>query len=295
MAGAGWVVLGAPLDSSGEDRGEAGAPAALRAAGVGERIGALDDGDIATRISPASRDVGSGVIGFESVRAASLELRDRIGAILAGGGRPLVIGGDCTLLIGVFAALRDRWGRLGLWFVDGHLDFYDGETSPTGETADMDLAILTGHGPMGLVDIAGPGPLLAPDRVVVLGHRSATDSDSAEELEMADPKIELIDAPAVSADPGHIGAQAAATLEKGSDAVWLHVDLDVLSTDSLAAVSYRQPGGLSWDQLGILLRPMVGSRKLAGMSVADLNPDLDDGGTGARRVAGLLAQLLKGG
>lgn len=40
----------------------------------------------------------------------------------------------------------DAVGRVGLWFVDGHADFLDGWSSPTGEAADMELAILTGAG-----------------------------------------------------------------------------------------------------------------------------------------------------
>ena len=55
--------------------------------------------------------------------------------------RPLVLGGDFTLLLGVFQALPRG---SGLWFIDGHADFLDGKSSPTGEAADMDLAILTG-------------------------------------------------------------------------------------------------------------------------------------------------------
>lgn len=287
-----WVIVGAPLDSSGEDRGEAKAPAALRGVGLGERIGAFDGGDIQARITPPSRDPATGVIGFDSVCTASTELRQRIAAVLADGNLPLVIGGDCTLLIGVFAALRDRWDRPGLWFVDGHLDYYDGLTSPTGETADMDLAILTGAGPDVLAD--GPVPLASPDDVVVLGHRSASDTDSPEELEMIHPSIELVDAQTVvGRGPDRVGAEAAARLAGRADSVWLHLDLDVLNEDSLPAVSYRQPGGLSWEQLAMLLRPLVESRLLAGFSVADLNADLDREGVAARRVVELLTELLK--
>lgn len=289
-----WIVIGAPLDSSGEDRGEANAPAALRAAGLVERTGATDEGDISTRVDSAARDQVSGVIGFDSVRGASVELRGRIGAVLAEGVRPLVLGGDCTLLVGVIAALRDRWERPGLWFVDGHLDFYDGTSSPTGEAADMDLAILTGHGPAGLIDLAGPAPMVHPGDVIVLGHRSAADTDSPEELDAVDPEIELTDAPTVSArGPGRVGREAAARLNAESDIVWLHIDLDVLSVDALPAVSYHQSGGLTWEELSGLLEPLARSERLAGISIADLNADLDDDGRFAERVVDLLADLTR--
>src|SRR5918997_1405459 len=95
---------------------------------------------------------------------AAAEIATAVGEVLDTGETPVVLGGDCTLLLGVFQALPRG---CGLWFVDGHADFLDGETSPTGEAADMDLAILTGHGPPGLVD----RPLLDPAAVVLLGHR----------------------------------------------------------------------------------------------------------------------------
>jgi arginase len=75
--------------------------------------------------------------------AASRAIDTHVRNLLARGEHPLVLGGG-TLLIGVFAALREHYGRVGLAFVDGHLDFYDGRSSPTGEAADMELAILLG-------------------------------------------------------------------------------------------------------------------------------------------------------
>ena len=65
-----------------------------------------------------------------------------------------MVGGDCTVLVGALAAAKERLGRVGLAFVDGHLDYFGGETSP-GEAADMDLAFVTGHGLEGQVNLAG--------------------------------------------------------------------------------------------------------------------------------------------
>jgi Arginase family len=97
-------------------------------------------------------------------------------ALLSSGARPLVLGGDCTILLGILAAVRDQHeSRIGLWFLDGHADFYNGSTSPTGEGADMELAIATGDGPAGLVDLVEP-PLVAAREVVLLGHRRPEDN-----------------------------------------------------------------------------------------------------------------------
>jgi arginase len=86
---------------------------------VVERLGAEDAGDIEGRVGPAERDAESGVLGLPGLMRASEELRDRVDALLAAGRRPLVLGGDCSLLLGVGAALQRRFARPGLWFVDG--------------------------------------------------------------------------------------------------------------------------------------------------------------------------------
>ena len=178
-----WTLVGAPLDSSGSGRGEKNAPGALRAAGLVDALGVWDAGDADTILTDATRDPVTGLIGFSGLVRASQALRSTLRGPLSLGARPLVIGGDCTILLGILAAMRDHDdSRIGLWFLDGHADFYDGSTSSTGEGADMELAIATGHGPAGLVDLAQP-PLVVAREVVLLGHRRAEDDpDTANEL-----------------------------------------------------------------------------------------------------------------
>jgi arginase len=70
---------------------------------------------------------------------------------------PLLLGGDCSILLGPALALRER-GRYGLLFIDGHMDYWDAELEPNGEAASMDLALVTGNGPALLSNIDGLGP-----------------------------------------------------------------------------------------------------------------------------------------
>ena len=186
-----WAIVDAPIDCSGAGRGEEHAPAALRAAGLAERVGARDAGEADARIRDRRRDPDTGVIAAVEVRRASMAVASRVSEILRARECPLVLGGDCTLLLGVFQALPRG---SGLWFVDGHADFYDGESSPTGEAADMDLAILTGHGPPGL--LGRDEPLLDPAAVVLLGHRPAElHPEVARENARLDPAIHALTAP----------------------------------------------------------------------------------------------------
>lgn len=280
------AIVDAPIDCSGARRGEEHAPAALRAAGLVERLRARDAGEANARIRDTRRDPATGVVGAVEVRRASMAIASRVRELLEARERPLVLGGDCTLLLGVFQALPRG---SGLWFVDGHADFFDGDSSPTGEAADMDLAILTGHGPPGLLE--RDGPLLEPAAVVLLGHRPAElHPDVARENARVDPAIHALTAPEVrERGAALVGTDAAARL--AGRPAWLHIDLDVLDERVLPAVSYPQALGLDWDDLVGLARPLFAAPNLLGVSVADFNPDRDADGTHAGRVVEALESI----
>jgi arginase len=281
------AVVDAPIDCSGTGRGEERAPASLRAAGLVDRLRARDAGEVDARIRDTSRDLDTGVVGAVDVRRGSLAIASRVREVLEAGESPFIVGGDCTLLLGVFQALPRG---SGLWFVDGHADFFDGESSPTGEAADMELAILTGHGPPGLLE--RDGPLLDPAAVVLLGLRPAElHPDVARENARLDPAIRALTALEVrERGAAPVGTDAAARLAERP--AWLHLDLDVLDEGVLPAVSYPQSLGLDWDELLALVRPLVAAPNLLGLSVADFNPDRDSDGTYASRIVEGLASLV---
>ena len=105
-------------------------------------------------------------------------MRAAVRDVVADGRRALVLGGCCALVPGALAGLRDADGALGVAYVDGHVDVYDGTTSPTGEGADMPMSVALGRGPDAWVDAAG-GASVAPADVVVLGARDPEAADTA--------------------------------------------------------------------------------------------------------------------
>lgn len=284
----GWFLLGAPWDCSASGRGEAAAPGALRAAGLTSLVEA-DLGDADTVISGGVRDPETGVLALPQTVGAARALTTSLAAASRDrpGSRPLVVGGDCSLLLGVVPAVRPD----GLWFLDGHPDYLDGAASGTGETADMDLAILTGSGAAALVSLAGRVPMVEPSAVVLLGHRTAgLDPASAAEVARLPDALHRIAAPELLADPSAAGRKAHDLLDGAR--VWLHIDVDVLDPSALPAVTYPQPGGPSWDQLAAALAPLAASPRLLGISVADFRADLDPAGDHARRVVELLRRVV---
>ncbi len=146
---------------------------------------ARDLGGADTEIETTQRDEHTGVRAIgDTVRAANALADTLAGSLHAlPGWRPLVVGGDCSILLGIFPALRRQRGPSALWFLDGHPDYLDGRTSDTGETADMDLPVLTGDGAAPLVTLAGAPPMVAVSDAVLFGYRSQNlDEGSAAEL-----------------------------------------------------------------------------------------------------------------
>src|SRR4051794_15866223 len=138
-----FELIGVPIDSVGRSGGTELAPAALRELGLASALGAEDRGDLDVRIRGDERDPGTSIVGSADVLAATSTIRGAVASALRAGGRPFLVGGCCAELPGALAGARDALHCVGLAYVDGHLDLY-GVTSPTGEAADMPVAVALG-------------------------------------------------------------------------------------------------------------------------------------------------------
>jgi arginase len=260
-------------------------PEALQRHGLVERLGVR----VAARLTPppydAARPPNSGTLNADGIARFSIALADTIGGVLDAGDRPLVLGGDCSILLGSLLAFRRR-GRYGLLFVDGHADFYQPEANPNGEAASMDLAFATGRGPAALTDLEGLGPLVRDEDVVAFGFRDHDEQRTFGSQPVA-AEILAIDLPVIR----RVGidaavAQAMTHLARPDLAgVFVHVDADVLDDAIMPAVDYRQPGGLTAAELIAVLRATEGGGRLAGLEVTIYNPALDADGTAGRSLA----------
>lgn len=289
------VLIGVPTDCSGRFVGCQLMPAALRAAGIVDALGIDDAGNLQVVIADPTRDPDTGVVGLEDWLAMSAVVRDNISAQWASGRRPLLMGGDCTVLIGVVAGMIRSHPDAGLLFIDGHLDCYTPQTSVTGEGADMEMAALLGVGAAPLVHFGGRVPALPHERVVILGpgdEEEAAAAGAPDPRQFA-PGVRVVAAGDLAGDPGRHALAAIGTLAQTSSGFWLHVDLDVLASDVLPAVDYPNPHGLDADQLCEVLSPIVRSEHLLGASIVILNPNRDDeDGTGAKLVVDILTRAL---
>ncbi|GAB2849158.1 arginase family protein [Streptomyces deserti] len=285
------AIIEAPSVLGLRPTGVEGLPDALLGAGLGTGLGAVRAGSVEPPAYDPERDPDSGVLNPEGIAAYSVALADAVGDVLDGGRFPVVLGGDCSILLGNLLALRRR-GRPGLLFLDGHTDFYQPSAEPSGEVASMELALATGRGPRVLSDLEGRGPLVRDEDVVALGFRDAEESAEAG-MQPLPPGLHAMELDMVRALGAQEAARRAVALLTGSGAgYWIHLDADVLDDAVMPAVDYRLPGGLTWQELETVLRTALSGAGAVGFDVAIFNPRLDPDGTIARRFTACLLRAF---
>lgn len=272
-----WVVVGVPSSAAAHSRGLEKAPAALRAAGLldalrGAGVGVRDDGDLPTATWRAHRGPDE-PNDAERVTAGLRDVRARVGAVLDRGERPLVLGGECTVTIGVVAAVAERHPDVALVYVDGGQDLQLPPDHP-------DEPILDSMGVAHLLDLPGTWeplaalghrrPLLDGERLIFFGY-----SDGEEDTHGHVPAAVRIPVDEVLADPEEAARRALAAV--GDSSFVLHFDADVLDYLTLPAADIPTYGrGLDPATLGRALQALGAGPGLRALVCAEVNPDHAD-------------------
>ncbi|CAM5540697.1 arginase family protein [Streptomyces purpurascens] len=289
------AIIEAPSVLGLRPTGVEGLPEALLGAGLAEGLGAVRAGRVEPPGYDPERDPETGVLNPDGIAAYSVALADAVSAVLDDGRFPVVLGGDCSVLLGNLLALRRRdWH--GLLFLDGHTDFYQPSAEPAGEAASMELALATGRGPRVLADLEGRGPLVRDEDVVALGFRDTEESAAygTQPLPSALHAMELDTVRDLGAAEAARRAVGLLTGDGAGAGYWVHLDVDVLDDAAMPAVDYRLPGGLTWQELETVLRTALSDGGAVGLDVAIFNPRLDPDGSLAERLAECLLRGFDG-
>jgi arginase len=296
------TIVGAPTSigikpyDNGASRGLDQAAAALRRLGLAARIGAEDAGDVLPLpyrdfIRPAERPRNE-----DEVVSYSRALAERVAAVIGAGRFPLVLGGDCSIVLGSLLGLR-RPGRsrVGLAYIDGHADFATPLESRTGSVASMCLGLAVGRGDTPLARLGGDSPLVQPYDVALVGRRDEHEPWYGHDALHASAVLDLPDAAVRNTS---YGMTAAAVLERIGraelDGFWIHLDADVLDPAVMPAVDSPEPGGPDASELADLLAPLVRHPRALGMELTIYDPMLDPDQACGKRLVGLLETLLGG-
>jgi arginase len=291
-----YAIVEAPsilgLKPTGVDR----LPAVLLQHGLADQLHARHAG----RVVPAAaydskRDPRTLMLNAPGIAEYSVRLADAVADVVGRGEFPLLLGGDCSIVLGSMLALRRR-GRYGLLFIDGHADFYQPEALTSGEAASMDLAFATGRGPQILTDLEGMRPLVRDEDVVAFGFRDAEEQREYRSQPLPRELLAL-----ELSEVRRLGAKRAAqravehltAAHKAAQGFFIHLDADVVSDALMPAVDYRMADGLSWDELCVVLQTALASGRAVGMEVTIYNPALDADGSSGRELTRTLIRALQ--
>ena len=271
-------IVGVPSSAGSYAAGQDLAPEALRAAGLAGELAAAglevrDEGDLPHQVWKPDREHPRAQ-NVEQATASLRELADRLGPVFARGDFALVLGGNCTIALGVIAALR-RLGTddPGLLYVDRGYDINTPQSTTDGALDWMGLAhALALPGCVDtLADAFGPRPLLEPFQVAWLGVEPQL-ATGWEREQAARLDLHVATSQALAADPAGTTEVALGRLPAGPLAI--HFDVDVLDfTDApLAENTDGRNTGPTLAQAEQALTLAARDPRTKALSIGEINP-----------------------
>ena len=292
--------LGLRPERSKVEPGAWRAPQALMDAGLADELDATATIALERPKYEFDAQPGTRIRNGNTIREFSLELAARVREVIEEKRFPVVIGGDCSILLGCLYGARLAGGR-GLVHVDGHSDFFHPGNYDTaarlGTVAGMDLALASGRGEPLLAQWPQiEGPLVRDGDIIQIGERDAGSPTFRQGYgDILDTDIMQITSQRALSDGSGITARRATTrLElRRLDKVWLHVDLDVLDKSVMPAVDSPGSPGFGFDQLRQLVSALVASGRIAGAAFTIYDPNRDPKNKYAQPLAKCIGQGVR--
>jgi arginase len=289
-----WALIGVPSSAGAHHAGQERTPAALRKAGLVDRLRAaglsvVDLGDLPETPFALDRDHPAGR-NLPAVVSVARQVADRVADVAGSGRLPLVVGGDCTITLGVIAGLRQRHPDVGLAYLDGDADLStpDHPEAPgSGIFDSMGIAHLLGGGAPELAGIGGTTPLLDPSRLAMMGC-DPREIDLAGRRFLAERRVSFQDGPVLAVDPAAAASRALADIAGAIGPLAVHFDIDTVDSGDLPLGNFPHYGsGVRFDQAIECLRVLLRHEPLAALVLTEVNPTHDATGE-------LISQYLDG-
>lgn len=264
-------------------------PWALRDRNLLEIINAIDGGSLVPPRYNSSWKQGDGDRNADAIAKYSIDIANRIKTHLKGDHKLVMLGGDCSILIGSMLALK-RQGRYGLVFLDAHSDFrHPGNTQYIGAAAGEDLAIVTGRGDSRIINLEGKKPYVLDEDIHIVGMRE--NDDAYDELSKKNIRVTTSQEINEENTDKHV-TNILETVNLNTEGFWIHLDIDVVDSSEMIAVDCPEPFGLSFSLLSKLLRRFFHSPKCVGIEITIYDPDLDPTGIYAEKIVNFLKYSL---
>jgi arginase len=288
------ALLGSATSAAALRAGHERAPAALRAAGLADRLrtagfDVVDHGDTATQVfqpddeHPRARNV-------PAILKSLNDLRPHVEVAVKTGALPLILSGDCISVLATVAGARRYYRNVSLIYMDRDADLNLPATTPSGCIDGMVISHVIGRGAPELVRFWGEPPLVREPDIALFGFERL---DPPEEQYLVSSPLRRHPALEVSTVGGAAAARMALErVHAAKHEFVLHFDVDVISSQEFRATNFPGEGGLSLGEVRDALRVFAAQPNLAALVVAGYNPDLDPDGEAARRLIELLVEVL---
>jgi arginase len=277
------ALIGVASSAGTHHAGQDQAPAALRAGGFIEQLQAAgvtveDRGDLVHEVFVA--------------RAVA----DAVSEALAHHTLPLILGGDCTITLGVVAGAQRQHPAVGLLYLDGDADLATPETTGSGVLDAMGIAHLLGLADTELARLGAGPPMLTDDRLALIGYdQSDPETFSADVLRNRPDLVRFADHQ-VRADPAGCATAALTALQRHTSSLVVHFDVDAVDSRDLPLANFPHYGtGISLDAAGEVLSVLCGAPTLAAIVLTEVNPSYDPSGHQLTRYIDAVTTAITGG
>jgi arginase len=277
------VVIGVASSAGTHHAGQDQAPAALRSAGFLDRlvdagVAVEDRGDlvhevfVADVMSSTTRNLGA-------VLRVARSVADAVAGVLADGALPLILGGDCTITIGVVAGAQRHDPATGLLYFDGDADLATPATTGSGVLDAMGIAHFLGLADTELARLGATVPMLTDQRLALIGYDETDPETFAAEVLRGRPALVRFADHQVRMDPSGCADAAVAALGRHSSSMVVHFDVDAVDSRDLPLANYPHYGtGVALAAAGDVLRVLCAAPTLAAVVLTEVNPSYDPTG-----------------
>jgi arginase len=286
------ALLGAPTSAAAMSAGHEAAPAALRSAGLTDRLRTAgyevsDLGDDPPQLykpddeSPRARNLPRVIAALEA-------LKPRVEQAVKSAALPIILSGDCSVALATVAGTRRYFRNVSMIYMDRDADLNTPATTPTGCVDGMVVSHLTGTGAAEMVRFWGEPPLVREPDLALFGVARL---DPAEEQLLAKSPLRCFHAVDVQRMGAAAAAQAAVErIHANGYEFILHFDVDVIA--DFQATNYPGTGGLSLEEVRQALEVFTTQKHLAAIEVAAYNPTKDTDACAAKLIIDLVAGAL---
>lgn len=289
------TIIGVAIDLGAGTPGVSLGPAAIRYAGVRERLENIgydvdDLGDIVA-IKPASPIIeGTNLKNLDEVTRVNTELCHRVDQVMKDGRFPLVLGGDHSIAIGTIAGILQNKENLGVIWFDAHGDINTAETSPSGNIHGMPVAVALGLGHERLTAIGGTDKKLNTKNIVFIGCR---DLDQGERKMLKELGITVFTMHEIDKlGMPEVIDRAIKIASDGTDGIHVSFDLDSMDPLFVQGTGTRVPGGLTYRESHLALEMIALTEKVISAEFVEVNPIIDHHNETAKTAVALIGSLM---